>query len=160
MLYGQSWSLGTPQHVYDELALWVRMAITDITMGLSRLSEPPEGKLKMVAWANVLRRGGYHQVHDHCTCAFAGVYYIEVGDSDPDRVLSGEIEFVDPRAGVGAIQIPGTPFERRMLLKPEPGLMVVFPAWLKHYVHPYQGPGQRITIAFNVSYDMPPPEFA
>ncbi|NJN46627.1 MAG: hypothetical protein HC808_09270 [Candidatus Competibacteraceae bacterium] len=28
--------------------------------------------------------------------------------------------------------------------------MVVFPGWLQHQVHPYFGPGERITIAFNV----------
>ncbi len=138
-----------------ELKQWISMAVTDLTIGLSRLTEPPEGKLKMTAWANVLRRGGYHQVHDHSTYAYAGVYYIEVGESDPGQIVSGDIEFIDPRVAMGAIQMPGMPFKQRVQLKPEPGLMVVFPAWLKHYVHPYQGPGIRITIAFNVTYDMP-----
>jgi hypothetical protein len=29
--------------------------------------------------------------------------------------------------------------------------MIVFPGWLQHFVHPYFGSGERISIAFNVS---------
>jgi hypothetical protein len=28
--------------------------------------------------------------------------------------------------------------------------MVLFPGWLNHYVHPYYGPAERISIAFNM----------
>ena len=28
--------------------------------------------------------------------------------------------------------------------------MVVFPGWMYHFVNPYQGEGERISIAFNV----------
>ncbi|MCZ6839887.1 MAG: putative 2OG-Fe(II) oxygenase [Alphaproteobacteria bacterium] len=27
---------------------------------------------------------------------------------------------------------------------------LIFPAWLKHYVNPYHGDGERISIAFNI----------
>ena len=28
--------------------------------------------------------------------------------------------------------------------------MLVFPSWVRHYVTPYHGRGERISIAFNV----------
>ena len=28
--------------------------------------------------------------------------------------------------------------------------LVLFPGWLNHYVHPYYGPAERISIAFNI----------
>ena len=33
---------------------------------------------------------------------------------------------------------------------PEPGVMIAFPSYLKHYVHPFFGEGERIVIAANV----------
>jgi hypothetical protein len=42
-------------------------------------------------------------------------------------------------------------FEGRYLVEPMPGLMVMFPSWLKHMVHPFQGLGERISISFNVT---------
>ena len=63
--------------------------------------------------------------------------------------LSGTIEFIDPRVGIGAIKVPGNPFDESLRLEAEPGMMLMFPSWLKHYVHPYQGPGVRISISFN-----------
>ena len=31
-----------------------------------------------------------------------------------------------------------------------PGMMVIFPRWLYHYVNPVHGKGERISIAFNL----------
>ena len=28
-------------------------------------------------------------------------------------------------------------------------MMVIFPSYLEHYVHPYSGTGERVTLAFN-----------
>jgi hypothetical protein len=41
----------------------------------------------------------------------------------------------------------------RYLIDPAPGLMIVFPSWLKHMVHPYYGTGERISVAFNVEVE-------
>jgi hypothetical protein len=32
-------------------------------------------------------------------------------------------------------------------------MMVVFPSWLRHMVHPFVGEGERITIAWNMLLD-------
>ncbi|MSP94749.1 MAG: hypothetical protein EXR00_05715 [Alphaproteobacteria bacterium] len=37
-----------------------------------------------------------------------------------------------------------------VLIKPEPGLMILFPSYVPHSVPPHQGDGARISIAFNV----------
>ena len=38
-----------------------------------------------------------------------------------------------------------------LLIRPKPGLMVIFPAWAEHWVHPFHGDGNRISIAINVT---------
>jgi hypothetical protein len=44
----------------------------------------------------------------------------------------------------------GSKLEERPLIDPIPGVMVLFPSWLQHFVHPFFGKGERISIAFNV----------
>ena len=41
----------------------------------------------------------------------------------------------------------------------EPGQLVLFPSWLLHDVKPFQGEGERITVAFNCWFSLedPPP---
>ena len=41
-------------------------------------------------------------------------------------------------------------FGRAVLVQPKPGMLVVFPAWLEHWVHPFYGRGERISIAVNI----------
>ena len=37
------------------------------------------------------------------------------------------------------------------LLRPKPGLLLLFPSWLSHAVRPYRGAGVRISIAINMT---------
>jgi predicted 2-oxoglutarate/Fe(II)-dependent dioxygenase YbiX len=43
----------------------------------------------------------------------------------------------------------------------EPGQLVLFPSWVLHDVKPFEGEGERITVAFNCWFtlkdDVPPP---
>jgi hypothetical protein len=38
-------------------------------------------------------------------------------------------------------------------LRPEAGLVVLFPNWLEHYVEPHEGEAPRICVAFNALAD-------
>jgi hypothetical protein len=40
--------------------------------------------------------------------------------------------------------------ELRADIRPREGLMVLFPGWLSHSVEPWQGGGERISVAMNV----------
>ena len=48
------------------------------------------------------------------------------------------------------IPIPGDPFGEKLRFDPEVGMMLVFPSWLQHFVDPFFGENERISIAFNV----------
>jgi uncharacterized protein (TIGR02466 family) len=63
----------------------------------------------------------------------------------------GRLELIDPRAGAHMLQLERNAFEGRYLVEPMPGLMVMFPSWLKHMVHPFHGSGERISISFNIT---------
>ncbi len=124
-----------------------------------------EAQVVRQAWANVSRRGNYNKIHDHPDWHLSAVYYVEAGQSDPDAPpQSGWIEFVDPRGALGAgdppgidpdkpVRLPtqgGALFGNVFALPPRAGGLLVFPSWLRHWVHPYAGPGARISLAFNL----------
>lgn len=109
------------------------------------------GRLSMDAWANVTERGGYHRVHNHADSIWSGVYYVQVDDSDDAWPDSGTLEFLDPRSNANMVPTPGRPFSGNARFHPRPGLLIMFPSWLQHFVNPYQGDGRRISISFNLN---------
>ena len=119
-------------------------------------SAPPRGKLSLTAWANVSRAGNYHRIHNHPESCWSGVYYVEAGAEVPGQPLSGVLELCDPRPGAEMVNTPGSPFGQRAVIRPAAGLMVIFPGWLNHFVNPYQGAGERISVAFNVRWQPGP----
>src|SRR5262249_30370056 len=91
----------------------------------------------------------YHAPHSHPDSAWSGVYYVDAGTVD--RSLSGVLEFLDPRAGVEAVTAPGDPYGEPVRVRPQTGLIVTFPSWLCHWVHPYVGHTPRIAVSFNAA---------
>ena len=69
---------------------------------------------------------------------------------DPAHPMSGMFEFHDPRPAAAAMPLPGFDFGSKFLVRPTAGVMLVFPSWHLHMVHPFFGTGERISIAFNI----------
>ncbi len=138
----RGWILEAVNHMIGATVEMVRN-----TMGLQA---QPAGKLHAIAWANVSRDGHYHSIHNHPLSVWSGVYYVEVGKLSNDQPVNGALELLDPRPYTEMVPVPGNPYGQRALIRPEVGLMVVFPGWLYHFVNPYHGEGERISISFNV----------
>jgi len=111
-----------------------------------------EGKLSMQAWANVCRRGNFHKAHCHPNWHLSAAYYVNVGKPVADWPESGTFEFSDPRTPARMQTLDGASFGRPHLIYPENGQLLLFPSWMEHSVNPYQGPGHRISIAFNMRF--------
>ena len=113
------------------------------------LKEDQTIDLSLSAWTNIIRDGQYHASHRHPNNFWSGCYYIDNGSPDESVKFSGHFEFIDPRTGANMLtsEVLDIP---RYQLNPSNGLMVMFPSWIEHYVHPYRGDGERVTIAFNV----------
>jgi uncharacterized protein (TIGR02466 family) len=134
----------------EALSLQIREALRQVVAATAG-DQAFEGIVKINAWANLLRRGNYNAVHNHPESCWSGVYYVDAGSRDPKVPLSGVLEFLDPRPFVEMVYTPGAPFGRPVRIEPENGLMVLFPSWLYHQVHPYAGDEARIAIAFNAA---------
>jgi uncharacterized protein (TIGR02466 family) len=103
------------------------------------------------SWANINRSGDYNVVHTHPNCMWSGVYYVQPGNPDASVPYSGLLEMLDPREAANYIQIQNTILDARQFFDTIPGRMLLWPSWVKHWVHPYVGEGERISIAFNVN---------
>jgi hypothetical protein len=110
-------------------------------------------------WANVNRTGHANEFHSHPGAYWSGVYYVDDGGIDADPSLGGELEIMDPRGPLPAMNAPHLGFAMEGGLsggatervRPKAGRMVLFPAWVLHQVRPYRGTAQRISVAFNLT---------
>jgi len=132
------------------LATWLTWTLRRI-VAASAGADRFQGALSISAWATLCRAGAYHAPHSHPDSAWSGVYYVDPGADNPGRPLGGVLEFLDPRAGVEAVTAPGDPYGEPFRVRPQAGLLVVFPSWLYHWVHPYEGEAPRIAISFNAT---------
>jgi uncharacterized protein (TIGR02466 family) len=139
-----------PVDEVKELGSWIMHCVRQIIEG-SVSSDRFRGTLSAVGWASVCRTGNYNAPHIHPESAWSGVYYIDTGDPDSTIPLSSCLELLDPRSAAGGVTTPGDPFGHPVRIAPQAGLLIFFPSWLTHWVHPHSGPKERIAISFNVS---------
>jgi uncharacterized protein (TIGR02466 family) len=114
---------------------------------------PEHANYHAYGWANVNESGHYNMLHMHPGNHPSVVYYVATGTPVPDHAMNGRLELRDPRPAAKYCRMPGSVGSESLLIRPQPGLMVVFPAWIEHWVHPFHGEGQRISIAVNVTFE-------
>lgn len=119
-----------------------------------RLSVNYDIEWSVQGWANINRHGDYHSLHNHPHSYLSGTYYIKVppaeGGSRSD-LNPGAISFFDPRpqANVTAIMGDGQ-IDPEIRIQPEPGLMLLWPSFLHHLVHPNLSDDIRVSVSYNV----------
>jgi len=113
-------------------------------------SVSPQLRLGGQAWAMVMEKGHYSAPHHHGEAQWASVFYVDAGDAPRDPSSpAGMLTFLDPRGGRMGPDPLGL-FEVRQDLRPKDGLLLFFPAWLQHHVHPYGGSRPRVSVSSNL----------
>lgn len=140
--------------VIKELTQRVIKAVEAMMNAAPRKNTAKVSGMQLYAWANINRDGSYNTMHNHPGNHWAAVYYVDTGKPDPQRPKSGVFELQDPRSGAATMQVPGFDFGDKISLNPKPGMLVLFPAWMNHCVHPFVGDGERISIAFNIKLEI------
>lgn len=114
---------------------------------------------QIMGWANVNRMGDYHDPHNHPHTYLSGTYYVKMpqslGDKGPSRGRNdrrpNRITFYDPRPAFNMNAIAGDPYiEADYTVDPAPGLLLLWPAPLIHFVHPNLSDETRVSISFNI----------
>ena len=120
---------------------------------LGQQPHPARIKYRAYGWANINRPGDYNMLHVHPGNHWSVVYYVAMGRLNPDTPMNGRIELRDPSPAACFARMPGFNTGQPMLIRPQAGMMLVFPAWIEHSVHPFYGEGHRISIAINVAIE-------
>tara|TARA_B100000214_G_scaffold350142_1_gene303573 strand:+ start:161 stop:796 length:636 start_codon:yes stop_codon:yes gene_type:complete len=107
------------------------------------------------AWANINRMGDYHDLHNHPHCYLSGTYYLKMpGNAEYGRrrdLRPNRISFYDPRPNVNMGSIKNDPYvDPEFTILPEPGLLLLWPAFLNHFVHPNLSKETRVSVSFNI----------
>ena len=107
---------------------------------------PRDFELK--AWALYARGDGFSTRHLHSQAWATGVFYpagVPDGETGGDLVVGPPEELEGKASGW-----PGA------AIRPEPGLLVLMPAYCMHWTHPLAGPGVRTSVAFDLIDSAPP----
>ena len=143
--------------VSDPAIDWLRQCIHKSAIDYCRkggVDYPVDWSLQ--GWFNINRLGDYHDPHNHPYAYLSGTYYVRVPESratnqNRSDVRPGCITFYDPRGAVNMTAIKGDPqVEPEFTVSPKPGMILLWPSFLMHYVHPNLSDDPRISISFNL----------
>ena len=100
------------------------------------------------SWSVRLRTAGFHTSHVHPRGWISSACYIELPDSMADtRSRDGVLSFGEP----GIVTTPTLPAQH--VVRPEVGMLVLFPSYFWHGTLPFSGEQTRLTVAFDVVPD-------
>ena len=108
------------------------------------------------AWPNINRFGDYHNLHNHPHSWLSGTYYVSVPLDDPsigsrNDLNPNNISFYDPRPQANMISINGDKqVDPEFRHNPKSGELLLWPAFLHHFVHPNLCHVERISVSFNI----------
>lgn len=104
------------------------------------------------AWTTYQRDGIRHDSHSHDGSSVAGVYYVR---SPGAEEVGGQLRLFDPRhiqlGDEGATRQRVTHSEH--VIKPTPGMLVLWPAYLQHEVRPTWGKSPRVSLPIDFAFD-------
>jgi len=94
------------------------------------------------AWSVRLNNGGFHINHIHPEGYLSSAFYVRI----PTEIWGTEgcLKFGEP----GPPTLPV--LQEDYLVKPEPGLLVLFPSYMWHGTLPFSSPEKRLSCAFDI----------
>ena len=106
------------------------------------------------AWFNANENGDYNISHRHSKCHFSFVWYLKVPDSSSGQLILEHPDSALIMTGLFDLERGNKNHYNSELMQitPSEGLMVMFPASLKHRVERYEGQETRVSLAFNGSF--------
>jgi len=107
-------------------------------------------------WANIFEpqarfRLPAHPPHIHANYFLSCVYYPKAQEHCGNLVLMSPFDAIERTLPFKHLERHSFFNASRWLVKPEPAKLIIFPAWLMHYVEDNNSNEDRISIAFNIS---------
>lgn len=132
-----------------------RMVEAEIDTYLRRLKPDPNRpflrrlptRYQLRFWGNRIEAGGELGAHLHSGKWLTGVYFVKLPVSLGTRSdePAGWLEFNRP-----PLPLPEASNASLRLIRPEEGVLLLFPAYLWHRTVPFAGMGERLSVAFDL----------
>lgn len=101
-------------------------------------------------WANVNAPGVGYPAHEHPNNYLSGVYYVRTQPG------ADTVNFLDSRPQTRIIRPPVTELTaentEQVVLKVKDGMLLLFPAWLQHWVDPNRSAQLCVSLGFNIMF--------
>jgi len=106
------------------------------------------------AWFNANENGDYNISHRHSKSHFTFVWYLKVPDNSSGQLILEHPDSALIMTGLFDLERNNKNHynSETMQITPSEGLLVMFPASLKHRVERYEGQETRVSLAFNGSF--------
>ena len=135
-----------PKKFIENIKSNINLAIDDMGWDLDHQSV----NIKSI-WAIINEKDAWNQKHHHSNSDLSAAYYVSAHEN------CGDIVFYDPRpAPVHNHPLSKKPNKLNATvnsIKPEAGMLVLFPSYLEHSVNPNLSDKKRIVISFNISLE-------
>jgi uncharacterized protein (TIGR02466 family) len=100
------------------------------------------------SWSVRLRSSGYHNNHVHPRGWISSAFYVDLPDDMKHASNNdGCLAFAEP----GIVTTP--PLHAEHVVRPQPGMLVLFPSYFWHGTVPFNSEQTRLTVAFDVLPD-------
>lgn len=143
--------LANPSGPVPALAKIIDAAVTDYLQSLPLESDHPylahrPTGFKLLMWSVVMNSQGHQLPHMHPDGWVSGVYYVKLPGEvrDASGKQDGWIEFGRPLR-----ELTGSRESAVRTVRPEEGMVVLFPSYFYHQTIPFESSEQRICIAFD-----------
>ena len=123
------------------------MSAVDVATQSIRVLSTRQLEFRLYGWAAVNRTGHYNTAHVHPHSTWSGTYYVDAGD-ETSATSGAMLEILHPITAAVMSFFPGVLPSAR-LVRPETGMIILFPSYLQHSVRMYGGERPRICVAFN-----------
>ena len=152
-LYQSSYNLHTEENnALHKVLKFIAMSILETAKAVNKPwleMNKKELNVKLIeSWFIRYNQGGMVYPHNHGNFSWSCVYYVQIGKEA--KKMNGSTYFLKPYH-------PQYPFDfgsnymqnEQVTMKPEEGKLLVFPGYLFHGSHPFQGKDDRIIISVN-----------
>ncbi len=141
-----------PLGIISDLEKLILLNVEKYIEGIAQFCNPiifkqKPNRLKLSIWGVVMRSGGHQVPHIHPSAWLSGVYYVKV----PDSVVGAR----DNYSGCISFGVIPNHFHNKKqiiskFIKPESGLLILFPSSYYHQTIPLEEDQKRISIAFDL----------
>ena len=135
-----------PKDFIEAIKSNINIALEDMAWDLTNQSV----KIQSV-WAIINEKDAWNQKHYHSNSDLSAAYYVAAHEN------CGDIVFYDPRPAPvhkhPISKIPNKLNATRREIRPEAGMLVLFPSYLEHSVKANLSNEKRIVISFNLSLE-------